>query len=375
MRHPRLPVVAALLAGCLTLAGVTVAAVHVHAGGGRHQASAASLRAAPVRADRSRRTRPLVPALHRLVSPDVLIELASAAKPQAMRRLARTDGVRAVAALDRGSVRLGGVRLRTIGIDIRSVRGLTPKFTATSERLWASVARHEITVGYSMTGRLGRSLGISFPVTGTTDAPAALRIGAFASIGLGNAQAMVDRSLSRTLGLRSARLVVFAAPKLSRQRLAEVARSAFGGRARVHVLRPAPIRQYVVNAYARAMIPPAYLQLYRAAAVTCRGLPWTVLAAIGTVESHNGANPRTSSKGAMGPMQFLPSTFAAYAVDASGDGVADIMNPADAIFSAARLLCAWGAGLGGQSLLDAIWGYNHADWYVREVVALALAYT
>jgi membrane-bound lytic murein transglycosylase B len=141
------------------------------------------------------------------------------------------------------------------------------------------------------------------------------------------------------------------------------------------MVRPPHVDQAVISAYARSVIPTRYLALYRAAASTCRGLPWTVLAAIGTVETGNGANTSTSSKGAMGPMQFLPSTFAAYAVDGDGDGVANIQDPADAIYSAARYLCAWGAGLGGQSLYAAIFAYNHADWYVREVIRLAIAYS
>jgi hypothetical protein len=316
----------------------------------------------------------LVPALHRLVSPDVLVQLTRAATSRELRKLARTSGVRAVAALDRGSVRIGGVRVRTIGVDIKSVRGLTPRYTATSNLLWASVARGEITVGYSETARLGRTLGATLPAGGVDGESTTLRVGAFASIGLGNAQALVDRSLSRTLGLRARRIVAFAAPSWRYERLASLAHAVFGSRARVQVVRPRPVNQFVISAYALSIIPPSYLQLYRMAASTCRGLPWTVLAAIGTVETRNGANVHTSSKGAMGPMQFMPRTFAAYATDGNGDGVADIMNPADAIYSAARLLCAWGAGLGGQSLLDAIWGYNHADWYVREVVMLANAF-
>lgn len=70
-------------------------------------------------------------------------------------------------------------------------------------------------------------------------------------------------------------------------------------------------------------------------------------------------------------MQFLPSTFAAYGVAVGTAHTPDINSPADAIFSAARYLCAEGAGLGGQSLYDAIFAYNHADWYVREVLAIA----
>jgi membrane-bound lytic murein transglycosylase B len=89
------------------------------------------------------------------------------------------------------------------------------------------------------------------------------------------------------------------------------------------------------------------------------------------VETHHGRGTMVSSAGALGPMQFLPGTFARYAVDGDHDGKADIMDPADAILSAAPYLCANGAGAGGQQLYSAIWHYNHADWYVRLVLALA----
>jgi membrane-bound lytic murein transglycosylase B len=184
----------------------------------------------------------------------------------------------------------------------------------------------------------------------------------------------VDRSLSRSLGLHAQRVVIVSAPHRSDSGLRDDL-SAMFPRAQVHVVRPPHVNQAVISAYALARIPASYLRLYRAAASTCRGLPWTVLAAIGTVETGNGANTATSSKGAMGPMQFLPSTFVAYAVDGDGDGIANIEDPADAIYSAARYLCAWGAGLGGQSLYAAIFAYNHADWYVREVIQLAIAYS
>ena len=125
------------------------------------------------------------------------------------------------------------------------------------------------------------------------------------------------------------------------------------------------------------VLPPSdlYMTLYHQAAGTCPGLSWTVLASIGQVESGHGRNPSTSSAGAMGPMQFLPSTFARYGVDANHDGVLDIMDPYDAIFTAAAYLCANGAGNGGDALYNAIWHYNHADWYVQMVLALAKKYS
>jgi membrane-bound lytic murein transglycosylase B len=124
------------------------------------------------------------------------------------------------------------------------------------------------------------------------------------------------------------------------------------------------------------ILPPSaeYLALYKAAATTCAGLPWTVLAAIGQVESGHGRNPSTSSAGAMGPMQFEPATFAHYEVDGDGDGVASIVDPADSIYTAARYLCANGAGRSAGALSGAVFHYNHAAWYVAMVLKLSGMY-
>jgi hypothetical protein len=122
--------------------------------------------------------------------------------------------------------------------------------------------------------------------------------------------------------------------------------------------------------------PTTYIQLFKASAARyCPGLSWTVLAAIGQIESGDGANEGPSSAGALGPMQFLPSTWARWGIDAFGfTGPPNVMNPYDAVPSAARLLCADGAAAGGKSLSQAIFDYNHADWYVSEVLALAGEY-
>jgi murein DD-endopeptidase MepM/ murein hydrolase activator NlpD len=101
------------------------------------------------------------------------------------------------------------------------------------------------------------------------------------------------------------------------------------------------------------------------------GIPWEVLAAINKVESNFGQNMGPSSAGAVGWMQFMPSTWLRYGVDANGDGVADPWNPNDAVYSAARYLAAAG---GGSNLDHAVYAYNHADWYVNEVLGLAQAY-
>jgi hypothetical protein len=316
-----------------------------------------------------------VPALRRLTAPDAMLWFPSTVTARTLARLRRLSGLQAHAVADIGNVTVGGTSMRVLGVDPAGMRGFTPRFTARSRPMWTSIVRGEMTVDYSLAGRMKRQLGATLPARGRrATTTAAVRVGAFATVGLGRTQAMVDRSLSPALGLASRRVLVVAAPHRSDDGLRADLHALFP-RAHVTLVRPAHVDQAVISAYARAMIPANYLRLYRAAAATCRGLPWTVLAAIGTVETGNGANTSTSSKGAMGPMQFLPSTFVAYAVDGDGDGVANIQNPADAIYSAARYLCAWGAGLGGQSLYAAIFAYNHADWYVRRVLQLAVAYS
>jgi murein DD-endopeptidase MepM/ murein hydrolase activator NlpD len=98
------------------------------------------------------------------------------------------------------------------------------------------------------------------------------------------------------------------------------------------------------------------------------GIPWQVLAAINKVESDFGRNMGPSSAGAVGWMQFMPSTWLRWGLDANGDGLADPWNPDDAIFAAARYL----AAAGGQADISrAVFAYNHAQWYVDEVLGLA----
>ena len=98
------------------------------------------------------------------------------------------------------------------------------------------------------------------------------------------------------------------------------------------------------------------------------GVPWQVLAAINKIESNFGRNMGPSSAGAVGWMQFMPDTWLRWGVDANGDGVADPWNADDAIFAAGRYLA---ASNGANDIRSAVFSYNHADWYVNEVLALA----
>lgn len=168
----------------------------------------------------------------------------------------------------------------------------------------------------------------------------------------------------------------------------------------------------IPSSAALAEIPPAFRALYQAAAdQRCPGLSWSVLAAIGRVESNHGRlggaglgldgivrppiiGPALDGSAGMarvldtdggsldgdpafdraiGPMQFLPSTWAKHGVDASGDGQADAHNAADAIHSAAGYLCTNGGGDPGR-LAEAILAYNRSSEYLHRVLAVASRY-
>ncbi len=116
--------------------------------------------------------------------------------------------------------------------------------------------------------------------------------------------------------------------------------------------------------------PPSFLIPIYMEAGHKYGVPWEVLAAINAIETDYGQNLNTSSAGAVGWMQFEPSTWAKYGEAVDGHSVPNPYDPRDAIFAAAKYLAAAG---GQQDISKAVYAYNHASWYVDEVLARAHA--
>jgi hypothetical protein len=138
---------------------------------------------------------------------------------------------------------------------------------------------------------------------------------------------------------------------------------------------------YGPSATARAEIPPDYLALYVDAGARYGVDPW-ILAAIGAIESDHGRSVAPGVRAGLnafgccaGPMQFSvtgsPSTWDAYGLDGDGDGRISPYAPADAIPAAAQYLRAAGAP---GDYRAALFAYNHADWYVADVLAKAAAF-
>jgi membrane-bound lytic murein transglycosylase B len=136
---------------------------------------------------------------------------------------------------------------------------------------------------------------------------------------------------------------------------------------------PFTIPSMPTSSCAATGVPPVLIPIYQRASDKYGLGPQgpAVLAGINAVETGFGQNLGPSSAGAIGWMQFMPSSWETYGVDANGDGVKDPNNPEDAIFAAAGYLSV--AGMPADTY-GAIFAYNHADWYVEEVLANAGCY-
>jgi hypothetical protein len=270
---------------------------------------------------------------------------------------------------------VNGGQLTVLGAPAAALRPWTPPATAVSQQVWTDFAAGDlITTGQAARG-LGLATGSEYPVTAAIRAR--LRFGTPALLGVAGVDAIVNQAQARQLGLAANVAVLINAPAADMDSLVAEVRAALGPGSQVIRLVPATVSTSLpVDTSPPAGRPASYLALFQdSAAQYCPGLSWTVLAAIGQIESSDGRNAGSSSAGALGPMQFLPSTWHVWGIDGFGNtGPPDIMDPFDAVPSAARLLCADGAAAGGQALRQAIFDYNHAIWYVDEVLTLAAEY-
>ena len=314
-----------------------------------------------------------VAAIHRIVLPDLAVIDPTGLSAARLDRVAKVHGVRQVLPLDGARVRLDGFTVDVIGVDAQLYRSWTPLRTASNQRLWNALASGGFVASPQVLHWLARHqlqlhAGDSYPLTGATTVT--LPYAGDAALGIGGIDIVVAAQVSARLGLIHNVAALISAPSVTMSKLRREVRAAAGIPVRdlVTLRQPQP---------AATGQPTTYVQLFQeSAALYCPGLPWTVLAAIGQIESGDGTNVGPSSAGALGPMQFLPSTWAEWGITATAfgqTGAPDIWNPFDAVASAARYLCAAG-GATAAGLPGAIFAYNHANWYVAEVLALARAY-
>ena len=313
-----------------------------------------------------------VAALRRIVLPDLAVIEPAGVSSAEVSRIAKVSGVRQVLTLDGAKVMMNGHLVRVIGVNAQQYRSWTPLSTASDQPLWNALASGGFVASAKAQHRLQLHQGTSYSVTGASTV--SLRYAGSAPLGIGGIDMVVGAQVSAKLGLVHHVGVLISAPGVGMSKLQREVGAVVGSNANLIPLRAqSPASAPVFTKSGKR--PTIYVQLFQeSAAMYCPGLPWTVLAAIGQIESGDRANPGVSSAGALGPMQFLPSTWREWGITAFGEpGPPNIMDPYDAVPSAARYLCAAG-GATAKGLPRAIFAYNHADWYVNDVLALAKQY-
>ncbi len=311
-----------------------------------------------------------------LFVPDLIAAIPSGITSAQVAKIAKLTGVRAVLPVNGGKVTVNGHSADVLGVSPQAFRSWTPPETAAADAVWTDLSKGQLVSTHDAAGSLHLTAGSSYQVSAAVQLQ--VPFGAQATFSVPGVDAIVDQARSAQLGLAKNFAVLINAPGVNLVTLMSKVRSVIGAGGKVVNLVPVVTvsKLPVATNVPTTGVPASYLMLYKqSAAEYCPGMSWTVLAAIGEIESGDGANEGPSSAGALGPMQFIPSTWAEWGIDAFGQtGAPDIMNPLDAVPSAARMLCADGAGKGGSSLSGAIFDYNHATWYVDEVLALASEY-
>jgi Transglycosylase SLT domain len=313
-------------------------------------------------------------AVPRLVVPDLIAAGPGGVTAADLARLRKLSQVRSVLPVDGARITVNGKPLTVIAATAAALRPWTPPATAASAAVWRDFAAGDLITTAAAARALRLSHG-AYPVVSAVRTT--ITFGGTALLGVTGVDAIVNQATARRLGLVRGVAVLINAPAADMTKLAAQVTAVLGKQSRVVRLVPVITgTKLPVDAHPPAGRPDSYLALFQeSAAQYCPGLSWTVLAAIGQIESGDGANTGPSTAGALGPMQFLPSTWRIWGIDGFGDtGPPNIMNPFDAVPSAAELLCANGAAQGGQGLRQAIFAYNHATWYVDEVLTLAAEY-
>ena len=312
-----------------------------------------------------------------LYVPDLIAAVPSGLTSSQLAAISRLHGVQAALPVDGGKVKVNGRSANVLGVSPQAFRSWTPLASASSSAIWSNLSKGQLVSTGAAARRLHLADGQSYPVSAAV--LTRLPFGGATALSVTGADAIVNLTKSAQLGLaRNFAVLISAPPSASLPTLMSQVRSVIGKSGQVvnlvsYGLATASQRPVATNIPAGA--PANYLNLFKASAAKyCPGMSWTVLAAIGQIESGDGANNGPSSAGALGPMQFMPGTWAEWGINGFGPpGPPDIMNPLDAIPSAARMLCAAGAG-NPATLRGAIFAYNHATWYVDEVLALAGEY-
>ncbi|MGI8333859.1 C40 family peptidase [Actinomadura scrupuli] len=206
----------------------------------------------------------MAPLRHRLM-PHLLVAAASALPSDLAGRVRQVKGVRAVEIVDAAQALVAGKRVGLLGVEPSSFRGYTPKPTAESDGLWRNISDGDIAISFTMGTDGGVQLGSQVTVGGSQRRTQA-RVGAYATMGIADVEAVVSHRTAQSLGLPSGNALLISAPKTDLAKLSRQLRGVLPRQARAVTLSPKiePLRAGAVPESGRGMLPTARGQVLTA---------------------------------------------------------------------------------------------------------------
>ncbi|MFC4911099.1 C40 family peptidase [Actinomadura gamaensis] len=161
----------------------------------------------------------------RRLTPQVLVAGSTTLPADVVDKVRKLKGVQGVESVDAVQAMIAGKRVGLMGVNPSTFRNYTPEPTAKSDPLWRNVAGGDVAISFTMGNDGGVALGSRVPAGGR-DHQTELRVGAYATMGIGDVDAVVSHQTAMSLGLPSGNAMLVSAPKVDTDKLLKAVRKA-----------------------------------------------------------------------------------------------------------------------------------------------------
>jgi hypothetical protein len=215
--------------------------------------------------------------LQEQLTPHLLVASPTSLPKDLMAKVRRIKGVRGVEVVDAAQGLLAGKRVEILGVEPSTFRNFTPKPTAESDALWRNVAAGDVSVSFAFGADGGVKLGSQVPIGGAQRQSQA-RVGSYATMGIGEVEAVVSRTTARSLGMPSENALIVSAPKTDLDSLTKRLRKMLPVHAKTAMLNPglstpqSPVGE--LPAARGQVLTPQQIQVTIRAAQTKLGMPY-----------------------------------------------------------------------------------------------------
>lgn len=150
--------------------------------------------------------------LQKRLTPQLLVAAPTSLPGDALAKVQRIKGVQAAVVVDAAQALVAGKRVGLLGVEPSNFRPFTPRPTAESDSLWRNVAAGDVAISFTMGSDGGVRLGSQVPIGGR-QRQTQTRVGAYATMGISEIDAVVSRATAQSLGVPNGNAILISAPK------------------------------------------------------------------------------------------------------------------------------------------------------------------